>query len=65
MKIVVSASNRNPNCPWQVRLDQHVVSFRSEAEARAFVVTLETRLQAPHQLMPDAWPANAGSVARH
>ncbi|BBH44154.1 hypothetical protein KU43P_06310 [Pseudomonas sp. KU43P] len=65
MKIVVSASNRNPNCPWQVKLDQHVVSFRSEAEARAFVATLETRLQAPHQLMQDAWPANPGSIARH
>jgi len=65
MKIVVIASNRNPNCPWQVRLDQHVVSFRSEAEARAFVVTLEARLQAPHTLMPDAWPANGGSTARH
>ena len=35
MKIVVSASSRNPICPWQVQLDQHVVSFRSEAEARA------------------------------
>ena len=65
MKIVVSASNRNPNCPWQVCLDQHVVGFRSEAEARAFVATLETRLQAPHPLMPDAWTAHPGSVARH
>lgn len=45
MKIIVSASSRNPACPWQVQLDQHVVSFRSEAEARAFVATLETRLQ--------------------
>ena len=65
MKIVVSASSRNPDCPWQVRLDQHVVSFRSEAEARAFVATLETRLRAPHPLMLDAWPATAGSTARH
>ncbi|ANY89504.1 MULTISPECIES: hypothetical protein [Pseudomonas] len=65
MKIVVSASNRNPNCPWQVRLDQHVVSFRSEAEARLFVATLESRLQAPHPLMRDAWPANAESASRH
>lgn len=65
MKIVVSTSDRNPNCPWQVRLDQHVVSFRSEAEARAFVATLETRLQAPHPLMPDAWTADAGSAVRH
>ncbi|AXM96738.1 hypothetical protein ACU5P1_03150 [Pseudomonas plecoglossicida] len=65
MKIVISASNRNPDRPWQVMLDQHVVGFRSEAEARAFVATLETRLQAPHPLMPGAWPANSGSVARH
>ncbi|MFP5428813.1 MAG: hypothetical protein ACLGJA_23815 [Gammaproteobacteria bacterium] len=65
MKIVVSASNRQPNCPWQVRLDQHVVSFRSEAEARAFVATLETRLQAPHSFTPDVWPANAESASRH
>ncbi|MEX5343979.1 hypothetical protein [Pseudomonas sp. I2] len=65
MKIVVSASNRNPNCPWQVRLDQHVVSFRSEAQARAFVATLESRLQAPHPLTPDAWPASAESASRH
>ncbi|WP_085626071.1 MULTISPECIES: hypothetical protein [unclassified Pseudomonas] len=65
MKIVVSASSRNPACPWQVQLDQHVVSFRSEAEARAFVATLETRLQAPHSLMREPWPANVGSAARH
>lgn len=65
MKIVVSASSRNPACPWQVQLDQHVVSFRSEAEARAFVATLETRLQAPHPLMREPWPASVGSAARH
>jgi hypothetical protein len=65
MKIVVSASSRNPICPWQVQLDQHVVSFRSEAEARAFVATLETRLQAPHPLTQAAWPTSAGSAARH
>jgi len=35
---------------WQVRLDQHAVTFRSEAEARQFVATLEARLQAPHKL---------------
>ncbi|TFF38964.1 hypothetical protein [Pseudomonas sp. RIT623] len=65
MKIVVSASNRNPACPWQVQLDQHVVSFRNEAEARAFVALLETRLNAPHALTPSAWPASAGSTLRH
>ncbi|MER2297364.1 MULTISPECIES: hypothetical protein [Pseudomonas] len=65
MKIVVSTSTRNPNCPWQVRLDQHVVSFRSEAEARAFVATLQNRLQAPHSLMQGALPESAGSAMRH
>ncbi|WP_228533861.1 hypothetical protein [Pseudomonas sp. UFMG81] len=65
MKIVVSASNRNPNCPWLVQLDQHVVSFRSEGEARAFVALLETRLNAPHPLTQGGWPASAGSAVRH
>lgn len=65
MKIVVSASNRNPNCPWQVQMDQHLVSFRSEAEARAFVALLEARLRAPHPLMPNAWPEHAGSAVQH
>lgn len=35
---------------WQVCMDQHGVSFRSEAEAHAFVATLQARLQAPHAL---------------
>ena len=35
---------------WQVSLDQHGVSFRSEAEARDFVSVLQSRLQAPHPL---------------
>ncbi|MBK5003250.1 hypothetical protein IAE37_005526 [Pseudomonas sp. S31] len=65
MKIVVSASNQSPASRWQVRLDEHVVNFRNEAEARAFVATLETRLKAPHPLMQSEWPANAGSEARH
>ena len=50
MKIIVSASNRNPKCPWQVQLDQHVVGFRSETEARSFAATLQNRLHAPHVL---------------
>lgn len=50
MKIVVSRSNRDPKCPWQVQLDQHVVGFRSEAEARSFAATLQSRLRAPHVL---------------
>lgn len=65
MKIVVSTSDRHPNCPWQVRLDQHVVSFRSESEARAFVATLRKRLQAPHSFSLDAWPASAESASQH
>ncbi|NIF17873.1 hypothetical protein F3J43_12765 [Pantoea sp. Cy-639] len=65
MKIVVSASNRNPDCPWQVQLDQHVVSFRSEAEARAFTALLEARLNAPHPLRRDGWSASVGSTLRH
>jgi len=35
---------------WQVNLDQHGVSFRSEAEARDFVRVLQDRLKAPHPL---------------
>ncbi|MFB4394065.1 MULTISPECIES: hypothetical protein [unclassified Pseudomonas] len=65
MKIVVSTSKRHPNCPWQVQLDQHVVSFRSEAEARAFVAVLETRLNAPHVLRQDVWTTGVGSTSRH
>ncbi|MEX6504108.1 hypothetical protein [Pseudomonas zhanjiangensis] len=37
---------------WQVSLDQHTVVFASEVEARQFVATLQTRLQAPH-LLPE------------
>lgn len=44
---------------WQVRLDQHAVTFRSEAEARAFTRTLEARLLAPHQF-PDRQQRAAG-----
>jgi hypothetical protein len=43
---------------WQVRLDQHAVTFRSEAEARAFTRLLEARIHAPHQL-PDLHPQRA------
>ncbi|WP_178081725.1 hypothetical protein [Pseudomonas sp. FFUP_PS_473] len=50
MNIVVKAVATKSGSPWQVQLDQHVVSFRSEAEARAFVTTLQARLQAPHPL---------------
>jgi len=50
MKVLVRESTKSQGSQWQVRMDQHVVSFRSEAEARAFVRTLESRLLAPHQL---------------
>jgi hypothetical protein len=50
MKVLVRELTKSHGSEWQVRLDQHTVSFRSEAEARAFVQTLESRLQAPHQL---------------
>ncbi len=41
---------------WQVRMDQHGVSFRSEAEAQQFLNVLRTRLQAPHPLPWRATP---------
>ncbi|MDZ5604435.1 hypothetical protein SJI00_16820 [Pseudomonas sp. RP23018S] len=63
MRIVVSTSHRNRTCPWQVQLDQHVVSFRSEDEARHFVALLEARLRAPHPLTQ--WPASDASAAPH
>lgn len=55
MKIVVQPQNQSGERLWQVRLDQHCVSFRSEEEVRQFVAKLEARLRAPHNL-PD-WPA--------
>lgn len=45
---------------WQVRLDEQTVNFRSEAEARAFTTTLETRIHAPHYL-PERQPQRAAS----
>lgn len=50
MKVVIQPLNKAAGRCWQVRLDQHSVTFRSEAEARQFVATLEARLQAPHSL---------------
>ncbi|MFF7707753.1 hypothetical protein [Pseudomonas sp. NPDC007930] len=37
---------------WQVRLGQHAVTFRSEQEAKGFVLTLQKRLRAPHEWPP-------------
>ena len=50
MKILIKALARSRNCQWQVQIDQQTVNFRSESEARAFVDTLQSRLQAPHIL---------------
>lgn len=49
MKILIKEVAKSQ---WQVRLDQHAVTFRSEAEALAFTRTLEARLRAPHRI-PD------------
>ena len=46
MKILIKELTKSQ---WQVRLDQHAITFRSEAEARAFTRTLEARLHAPHE----------------
>lgn len=59
MKILIKEPAKSPSHQWQVRIDQHVVTFRSEAEARAFAQTLETRLQAPHRF-PDRQQQTAG-----
>ncbi|MCQ2030741.1 hypothetical protein EA797_15640 [Stutzerimonas zhaodongensis] len=37
---------------WEVLMGRNKVTFRNEAEARAFVELLESRLSAPHHL-PD------------
>ena len=50
MKILIKALAKSPAGRWQVQLDRHAVTFRSEAEARHFVSTLQTRLHAPHTL---------------
>lgn len=54
MKILINALAKSQERKWQVRLDQHTVTFRSESEARDFVSTLQTRLHAPHTLPHDA-----------
>ncbi|MDX5372162.1 MAG: hypothetical protein LPK18_06975 [Pseudomonadaceae bacterium] len=47
---------------WQVCLDRHGVSFRSEREALEFVATLQARLQAPHPLPWRGAPLNKAAV---
>lgn len=46
MKILIKEVAKSQ---WQVRLDQHVVTFHTEAEAKAFASTLQARIHAPHQ----------------
>jgi len=50
MNIMIQPVNNTGGRGWQVRFDNHSVTFRSEAEARQFVSTLQARLQAPHVL---------------
>lgn len=50
MNILVRPLSPRPDGAWQVRLGRHPVTFRSEAEAKAFVSTLRRRLSAPHAL---------------
>ncbi len=50
MNILIRTLSKPQGTCWQVRLGQHAVTFRSEAEARTFVTTLEARLRAPHAL---------------
>ena len=47
MKILIKALAKSQ---WEVRLDQKAITFRSEAEARAFADTLKARIQAPHHI---------------
>lgn len=50
MKIIVRTVMTPQGSRWQVCMDRHGVTFRSEAEAQQFVRTLKNRLQAPHPL---------------
>ncbi len=50
MNIMIQPVNNTEGRGWQVRFAKHSVTFRSEAEARQFVSTLQARLQAPHVL---------------
>lgn len=52
MNILIQPVHNTEGQRWQVRFANHSVTFRSEAEARQFVSTLQARLQAPH-VLPD------------
>ncbi|WP_172150282.1 MULTISPECIES: hypothetical protein [Pseudomonas] len=58
MNIRIQPLQKAAGACWQVRFASHSVTFRSEAEARQFVATLEARLQAPHQ-----WPSQVQRAA--
>ncbi|KAF6687083.1 hypothetical protein HFD98_24990 [Pseudomonas sp. EKM23D] len=57
MKILIKALAKSQ---WEVRLDQRTITFRSEAEARAFAETLQARIQAPHNFQVNQQRAAAG-----
>ncbi|QVN02353.1 hypothetical protein [Pseudomonas rhodesiae] len=57
MKILIKALAKSQ---WEVRLDQKTITFRSEAEARAFAETLQARIQAPHNFRVNQQRAAAG-----
>jgi putative alpha-1,2-mannosidase len=57
MKILIKALAKSQ---WEVRLDQKTITFRSEAEARAFAETLQARIQAPHTFPVNQQRAAAG-----
>lgn len=61
MDIRIRPLNTATGTRWQVCMDQHGVSFRSEAEANAFVSTLQARLRAPHPLPWRAGPLKSAS----
>lgn len=60
MKILIKALANAQGNKWQVRLDQNAFTFRTEAEARAFAETLQSRIQAPHRFPPSQQRAAAG-----
>jgi putative alpha-1,2-mannosidase len=57
MKILIKALAKSQ---WEVRLDQKSIIFHTEAEARAFVDTLQARIQAPHRFPLSQQRAAAG-----
>jgi len=51
MKILITQLPPAQGSRWQVQMDQHAVTFRTEREAQTFALTLQTRLAAPHELI--------------